>query len=711
MLVQSRINQVEGDQGVAMGIDAASVAHIQGILANMYSNPHGAVAREYIANAADSHRLAGQTRPIEVSSVSDPFGAGYSFIVQDFGVGMSREEVEKHYAQYGASSKRDSAGQIGGFGIGCKSALAVASGFTVTAVKAGEVTTAAFTLGEDGGGNYSVLHHEVESAEPNGVRVEVTFDSQRDLWLVQAASENMLHYWPAGELRVDGALSDASELQGTDGAPDGIAWGAAAHYGLAGRIALVLGGIRYNVPDDAVEKVRSRVTDKIIAGGPRHLDFIRLWLDRYTGRQVYILAGPSDVDLPPNRETVMATNRTIDWIVDRLEALSEHMFGEFSEQIESATDLREAYTFAKKMWDACSRLGVDAAEHNSPRWGAMSTEARLPVGATIREIGADKVRTLTLSRINIDSPIRWAVYVHASISSHQSRALRFWALENNVQYVVTLPTRKHEDAWLVFDADDPDASTVEVGDFEKILAEGKALIPKSERRKAGKVEFSVGVVGADRFEDITPMTFEDAQKLASAEGSILYYSPTPTHHYPGMAEGSIVIWGDGTQRSANALQRRVDKTDGVEHIQSLRDAAVAAAREDADLREKLVREYVRRTYVWGYGGNTTGVTGVLRGLEHLRPLITHEGVLKFWDALKPADADGVVNRMWMLRAIDGDTITDDIEEARKEFTPPADIAPLLGVLADWEGGYRRSSPGAASDKVIVDYINSHGILY
>lgn len=96
---------------------------------NMYSMPEKAVSRELLCNAYDSTvARGGEYRPIEVHcpNILEPF-----FSVRDYGTGLSDEDVQTLYTTYGASTKRNTNSQIGGFGIGSKSPFAITDSFTV----------------------------------------------------------------------------------------------------------------------------------------------------------------------------------------------------------------------------------------------------------------------------------------------------------------------------------------------------------------------------------------------------------------------------------------------------------------------------------------------------------------------------------------------------------------------------------------------------
>lgn len=152
-----------------MSFDENSHIFLIDVLTNLYSNPELAVLREYTSNGLDSHTASGQTRPVELTM---PTYENPTFVVKDYGLGMSRKELDEIYSRYGASTKRDSNTQIGGFGLGAKSALTITSTFTITSVKDGEKNVVVVAKDDDGVGSLNFLITET-TEEPNGVEVAI----------------------------------------------------------------------------------------------------------------------------------------------------------------------------------------------------------------------------------------------------------------------------------------------------------------------------------------------------------------------------------------------------------------------------------------------------------------------------------------------------------------------------------------------------------
>lgn len=108
------------------------------LISTLYRDVPRSIVREIISNAIDSHRRAKTKKKVEVfpPSTEQPI-----FVVKDYGVGMSLEDVERVYLRIGASTKRDSDDQIGGWGFGAKSPLAYGD-FQIESVKDGRKISA-----------------------------------------------------------------------------------------------------------------------------------------------------------------------------------------------------------------------------------------------------------------------------------------------------------------------------------------------------------------------------------------------------------------------------------------------------------------------------------------------------------------------------------------------------------------------------------------
>lgn len=228
-----RNDQVE--ETIGMRIDTESLSHLMTVLTDLYSDPIMAIVREISTNARDSHIDAGVIRPIEVSL---PTEGQRKFIVRDFGLGLSVEDIRNVFSAYGASTKRNSNDVTGMLGLGCKAPLSYTNSFMVEAVKDGVKTIASVTKDESNVGSIKILD-TFETDEVNGVTVTVPV-RQGDAYRFKNAADELFAVWRGG------VLIDNEEPAPLD---------TATHFFIDPDVALVrykrtivMGGVPYEVP-------------------------------------------------------------------------------------------------------------------------------------------------------------------------------------------------------------------------------------------------------------------------------------------------------------------------------------------------------------------------------------------------------------------------------------------------------------------------------
>lgn len=170
----------------------------QFLSSRLYSDKIGAVIRELSCNAYDSYLDAGNGLKFKVMLPTTLYPY---FSVEDFGVGLSEEEVVSLFGTYMSSNKRDKTNSIGGYGIGSKSPFAYADSFTVVARKDGqEVQYLCFMKN-------SVPHmtklSSSETQEPNGVKVQVPVQEE-DFRSFQLKASRQLAFFPEESIEIVG---------------------------------------------------------------------------------------------------------------------------------------------------------------------------------------------------------------------------------------------------------------------------------------------------------------------------------------------------------------------------------------------------------------------------------------------------------------------------------------------------------------------------
>jgi hypothetical protein len=198
------------ERGVETNL-AASTAFTLGNSAKMfsilsdkiYSDKPRALIREYACNALDIHTRVGQTRPFIVSLPSrlEPMLA-----FRDYGTGLRHDLVETLFCTYFASDKSTSNTELGGFGLGSKSAFAYTDTFTVTSFQAGVKSTYVCFKGNDGIPQMSALGEE-PTDEPDGLEIKIPI-KEVDRYTFEQTAKDILRWFPVGSFQVFGTTID-----------------------------------------------------------------------------------------------------------------------------------------------------------------------------------------------------------------------------------------------------------------------------------------------------------------------------------------------------------------------------------------------------------------------------------------------------------------------------------------------------------------------
>jgi hypothetical protein len=174
------------------GIAPGSEAHIFGMLrGSLYSDKPLAVVRESTTNAWDAHQDAFiGNMPINVVLPTD---LEPTFIVRDYGFGLSYEGICNTFVLYGASTKRGTNEQIGCKGIGSKAPFAYTDLFTIISYNQGVKSTYTAFLDETDVGQCNKVHEEPCGSE-TGLEIRVPVLPQ-DVAAFHRAAEYLFQFY------------------------------------------------------------------------------------------------------------------------------------------------------------------------------------------------------------------------------------------------------------------------------------------------------------------------------------------------------------------------------------------------------------------------------------------------------------------------------------------------------------------------------------
>lgn len=172
MLVKEKQNTVitnNNSQEHSFGMKT-SAKSFKILSSSIYEHKIRAIIRELCCNASDSHIVAGKREtPIRVFL---PTLFEQVFVVEDYGIGLSHEDVIHVYTTYFESTKTESADETGALGLGSKSPFCYQNQMSVISRKDGVERSYSCYIGEDGEPK-TRLRSENNTNESNGVKVTV----------------------------------------------------------------------------------------------------------------------------------------------------------------------------------------------------------------------------------------------------------------------------------------------------------------------------------------------------------------------------------------------------------------------------------------------------------------------------------------------------------------------------------------------------------
>lgn len=137
----------------------------------LYSDPIKAICREVTCNARDAHREAGKAdKPIEIIF---PSAISPELRIIDYGPGISPDRMANVFLQYGASTKRDSNTQTGGFGLGAKTPFAYSDQFSIKTTVDGFAYMYTAYIDESRVGKIALLS-KTTSTKSNGTEIIIS---------------------------------------------------------------------------------------------------------------------------------------------------------------------------------------------------------------------------------------------------------------------------------------------------------------------------------------------------------------------------------------------------------------------------------------------------------------------------------------------------------------------------------------------------------
>lgn len=278
----------------------------------LYSNGIRAIVRELGTNAYDAHTAAKNPEPFLVISPSilDP-----NFIIEDFGIGLSPENIKNVFTVYFNSDKRESNDFNGCLGLGCKSPLGYCEGFMVESKFDGVKYIYSVHLDEGGFPTMSKITEET-SDEKNGVKITIPVKSD-DVDKFRSEIRDVYSHFENPPI-VDGEQLESIIKEDSH------------FYINSNRSYVYMGNVLYPFSPESIDEEYNEY--------------------RYRSNGVFhglvLRAELGDIEFPPSREEMTINSKTIKFVKDKIDLIAGELRTNIIDFISKHKSLRGAYIAA-----------------------------------------------------------------------------------------------------------------------------------------------------------------------------------------------------------------------------------------------------------------------------------------------------------------------------------------------------------------------------
>lgn len=282
------------------------------ILSDLYSDKPLAIVRELGCNAMDSHVASGQpNRPfhIHLPNNLEPW-----LTIQDFGTGISHENIYNIYATYFESTKTNTDEQIGCLGLGSKSPFCYTDNFMVTSRVNGEERTYNAYFNEQNTPAIALMGTR-STNEDNGISIQIPIKIA-DFSIFSDAVKKAFRFFDVKPTISGGKIDWTLEtpiFKGDD-------WASYEKFGYADCFA-IMGGVTYRIDIGKLDIVHRAMAQK---GG------------------LVIKFKMGEIDFTPSRESLSYCDATIKALNNKFEYLKQDFAKRINDMLEQKENLFDA---------------------------------------------------------------------------------------------------------------------------------------------------------------------------------------------------------------------------------------------------------------------------------------------------------------------------------------------------------------------------------
>lgn len=296
-------------------------AKMAGVLSSrIYSDKILAIVRELSTNAHEAHVMNGNEE--QQFDVHLPTYENRQFVIRDYGIGLSPDQVKNIFTQYGMSDKEDNMKVDGFLGLGSKSPFCYhTQSFTVESW-CDNIHYIYHLYISDDGMPHMTLMSQTESDEPNGVRISLDVE-RNDIYNFESAAHKVYRYFDV-KPNINSISLESVEYIDDFGSDK---WKIRKN---GTSMRAVMGNLSYPIEIDKL----TNLSDKL-----KNLDKI--------GIDVFVERG--SVDIMPSREGLSYDKGTQYYLCMRLEEIHKELTEAAESKIGAAKNLYNARKIAFNM--------------------------------------------------------------------------------------------------------------------------------------------------------------------------------------------------------------------------------------------------------------------------------------------------------------------------------------------------------------------------
>ena len=343
---------------------------------SLYSDKVMAAIRELSTNAYDSHISAGNKNPFKVFL---PTAANPTFMVRDYGTGLSQADMENLYTTYGASNKNDSNDFVGCLGLGSKSPFAYTKSFTTASYFNGKKYTYIAAI-DDSGVPTLNLFNTSDTKESNGLEISFAV-KQQDFAEFTNKAMRIFHYFRMKPITEGGVAPNLQDhkYSNTNIVISGTGWRVCRlnndsqyypnnYHRIDSGVVAIMGNIAYPVHTAQIVGQEKEDTPDHIQKWNRafqkaDIDSWKSFIGEiiHSGLYLELDFGIGELEMDVSREGLQYTKQVIKTLRQKTQDIYMEMKEEFSKKIAAAKTKVEAISLYYTMNELAGGWGVGAS--------------------------------------------------------------------------------------------------------------------------------------------------------------------------------------------------------------------------------------------------------------------------------------------------------------------------------------------------------------